>query len=226
MQRMLHEKNDARSDPLSWWSLQHRGRVAWAIHLLLLACFAVLALVAHGLRADRPDLWATEGLQGQRGLDGVLRAVSWIGSAPQDLAIYGALILAVAALGARRGALFLLGAVLGATALYWVVKTLVRRPRPSDPHVHVLSHLGTYSFPSGHVVAYVACYGFLAYLAWIEVRQPLLRWGAIAVCAALVVLVGPSRIYLGAHWASDVLGAYVLGGLWLSVVLRAYVARR
>ena len=207
-----------------WWSLRHRGREAWTVHLVLLSCFAVLALVAHGLRADGPDLWVTEGLQGQQRLDGLLRAVSWIGSSPQDLAIYGALIFAVAALGSRRGAAFLLGAVLGATVLYWVVKALVRRPRPGDPHVHVLTHLGTYSFPSGHVVTYVACYGFLAYLAWIEVRLPIVRWAIVAACLALVVLIGPSRIYLGAHWASDVLGAYLLGGLWLSVVLRTYVA--
>ena len=40
----------------------------------------------------------------------------------------------------------------------------------------------------------------------------------------MLLLIGPSRIYMGAQWTSDVLGAYLLGGLWLSVVLRAYVA--
>ena len=74
------------------------------------------------------------------------------------------------------------------------------------------------------MVSYVALFGFLAYLAWIALRSRVLRWAAVSLCVVLLVLVGPSRIYLGAHWASDVLGGYLLGGLWLSVVLHAYVA--
>ena len=54
--------------------------------------------------------------------------------------------------------------------------------------------------------------------------SPALRALIIGPCLGLLLLIGPSRIYMGAHWTSDVLGAYLLGGLWLSVVLRAYVA--
>ena len=97
------------------------------------------------------------------------------------------------------------------------------RPRPGNP-VHVLQHAGGYSFPSGHVMSYVAFFGFLAYVAWIQLRPTPVRALVIAVCVALVILVGPSRVYLGAHWASDVIGAYLLAGLWLSVMLRRYVA--
>jgi membrane-associated phospholipid phosphatase len=207
-----------------WRSPRRRGRLVWAAHLALLACLVALAALAHGRRADPPDLWLTETLQGQHWLDAPLRAVSWIGSWPQELAIYGALVLALAIRRGLRAASTLVGAVLGATALYWAVKALVRRPRPAGPHVHVLGHLGTYSFPSGHVVTYVACYGFLAYLAWTTMRRGALRVAAVAICLALVALIGLSRIYLGEHWASDVLGGYLLGGIWLSLVLRAYVA--
>jgi undecaprenyl-diphosphatase len=87
--------------------------------------------------------------------------------------------------------------------------------------VRMLRHMGGYSFPSGHVVTYVAFFGFAAHLAGIDVHSPTLSWLIILPCAGMIALVGPSRIYLGAHWASDVLGAYLLGGLWLGLVTRA-----
>src|SRR6266851_8457071 len=134
------------------------------------------------------------------------------------------LIVGLYALRYRVEATFLLLSVAGAGILEWLVKLLVHRPRPAGPDVHVLTHVGGFSFPSGHVVSYMALFGFLLYLAWIALRSPVLRWGTVSLCLLLLVLIGPSRIYLGAHWASDVLGAYLLGGVWLSVVLRAYVA--
>lgn len=209
---------------LSWWSLKHRGRIAWTVHLILLALFAVLAAVAHGLRADRLDVWLTGKIQGAHSLDGLMQAVSWIGYTPEEVFIFGAIILIIFAIGYRMEGLFLLISILGSSVLGAVVKNLVARPRPGGPLVHVVRHVGGYSFPSGHVLAYVSFFGFLGYLAWIEPRSRLLSRLVLAICVFLVVLVGPSRIYLGAHWTSDVIGAYLLGGIWLSVVLRTYVA--
>jgi undecaprenyl-diphosphatase len=150
--------------------------------------------------------------------------VSRFGSAPQAVVIDGALIVGLYALRYRIEAAFLLLSVAGAGILVWLVKVLVRRPRPAGPDVHVLERVNGFSFPSGHVVSYVALFGFLAYLVVIKARSPVLHWGVVSLCLALLVLIGPSRIYLGAHWTSDVFGGYLLGGLWLSGVLHAYVA--
>lgn len=207
-----------------WWSLRHRGRMAWTAHLALLALFAGLAVIAHALRADRPDVWVTGRIQSWHSLSGLMHVVSWLGSAPQSVAIDAGLVGGLWALRARVEAGFLLLAAGGGTLLDALVKVLVGRPRPGGPGVEVLGHVGGYSFPSGHVVNYVSLFGFLAYVSWTRLRGRRLRRTIPAVCLALILLVGPSRIYLGAHWASDVLGAYLLGGIWLSAILRAYVA--
>jgi hypothetical protein len=79
----------APSPCLPWWSPRNRGRLALLIHLLLLGVFAVAAIIAHMLRADRPDVWVTTQIQRWKGADGLLRAVSWFGSAPQAVVVGG-----------------------------------------------------------------------------------------------------------------------------------------
>ncbi|MDO8688718.1 MAG: phosphatase PAP2 family protein [Dehalococcoidia bacterium] len=79
----------------------------------------------------------------------------------------------------------------------------------------------SYSFPSGHVVFFMSLFGLLAYLAWRHLRG-LPRWSAIGICALLIVLVGPSRVYLGVHWATDVVGGYLVGAIWLLILVYGY----
>jgi undecaprenyl-diphosphatase len=208
----------------SWWSLQEYGRRAWTVHVVILAIFAVLAAGAHWLRADRVDVWITDQIQRLHVLDGLLWLVSWIGYTPEEIVIFGVIIVLVFAVGYRVESLFLLISAVGSNLLGLLVKDLVARPRPNAPSVHVLHHVGGYSFPSGHVLTYIAFFGFLAYVAWVEPRNSLVRNLVLVPCVILVILVGPSRIYEGAHWASDVIGAYLLGFVWLSAMLRGYVA--
>ena len=105
-----------------------------------------------------------------------------------------------------------------------VLKVVIARPRPPfftvDP-ADMFASIDQYGFPSGHVLFFVVFFGFIAYLAW---RYPTghVRAIIIAVCGALILLVGPSRIYLGAHWASDVAGSYVIGILWLFFIILGY----
>jgi undecaprenyl-diphosphatase len=108
-----------------------------------------------------------------------------------------------------------------------LVKLIVARPRPTSDLVEVYRAVTGYSFPSGHVVHYVAFYGVLGYLAWrrLDGSPPLARGVRLAlellfaVCCALVVLVGPSRVFLGAHWPSDVIAGYLLGGVCLVLLV-------
>jgi membrane-associated phospholipid phosphatase len=106
------------------------------------------------------------------------------------------------------------------------IKFIVGRPRPSSELVEVYERPLTLSFPSGHVASYVALYGFLFYLVCALMRPSLLRSALLFVCGAMIALVGLSRVYLGAHWASDVLGGYCFGFFWLALTIYFYRRRK
>jgi membrane protein DedA with SNARE-associated domain/membrane-associated phospholipid phosphatase len=113
----------------------------------------------------------------------------------------------------------LAGAYLGAWVLSETVKDLTHRARP--PAAQAIGHWTGFAFPSGHTTKATAVYGMLAAL----LAAATSRWGRkVAVWTAAVLLaglVGLSRLYLGAHWLTDVLGALVLGAGWLFVLLTA-----
>ena len=73
----------------------------------------------------------------------------------------------------------------------------------------------------GHVLFFVVFFGFVAYLAW-KFLTGSMRWVIISICATLIVLIGPSRIYLGEHWVSDVVGSYIIGTFWLIILILLY----
>lgn len=134
-------------------------------------------------------------------------------------------VLAALALLARRGIIeaFAFVPVAGTTFLVPVAKTLVDRPRPSPDLVRVMAEQHTAGYPSAHVFFAVVMFGAMFHYAG-PIFGPR-RW--MVLCArtllvALVLDVSLSRIYRGAHWPSDVLGAYLLGGVALFVALRLY----
>ncbi len=131
------------------------------------------------------------------------------------------ILLACAGIGAwlaRRGntgwLLRLLVCVPGGMIVNWLLKQVVQRPRPvlEAP----LVHLSSYSFPSGHTASVTLLYGFLCAYCW---RHTSARLGALALALPMVLLVGFSRLYLGAHYLSDVLGALFEGLAWLALCL-------
>jgi membrane-associated phospholipid phosphatase len=103
------------------------------------------------------------------------------------------------------------------------VKETVSRPRPSKDLVRVVHTLTENSFPSGHVVHYVTFYGFLFYIFFTHLKPGRWRTIVLNVLAILVLMIGPSRVYMGEHWPSDVGGAYLVGSLWLGVEIVAYL---
>lgn len=110
----------------------------------------------------------------------------------------------------------LIVSVVGGMLLNAALKQVFQRPRPQfdDP----LVALASYSFPSGHTAATTLFYGFLVLLLLQRTGQSALRRCVIVVGAAvMVLLVATSRIYLGAHYLSDVLAAIFEGVVWLSL---------
>ena len=115
------------------------------------------------------------------------------------------------------------GTTLGGDALLnTIIKLFVHRTRPTDLH---LTGADVYSFPSGHATTNTVLYGVLLILLWRQI--PWGRWLALAVaCTLFVAAICLSRLYLGAHWLSDVLGGLVFAALWLFALARLYLARQ
>ncbi len=147
-----------------------------------------------------------------------LRWVSWLGFPPQSVLVPTAVIAAFWLRGDRRTATQLFFTWTASTVSF-VTKRLVRRPRPNHPAVRIpVAQPRDASYPSGHVVTYTA-FWLAALLALAErARWLWLRATLIASAIVLVGTVGLSRIYLGHHWLTDVLGGYLLGGSWYGLV--------
>ena len=107
--------------------------------------------------------------------------------------------------------------------LNWIVKRLIKRPRPTNELVTVTRVINEPSFPSGHVMHYMNWFGLLIYFLTTNWRSGRLRNTLIAISASLILLVGPSRVYLGAHWPSDVMAGYIYGGLWFGGIMTLYL---
>jgi undecaprenyl-diphosphatase len=140
--------------------------------------------------------------------------VSWLGGAVETIA---GLSFALAACILVRRATRLVVFSLGYSLVYDGVNVLVRRPRPTGLP-HIFQHIGAYSFPSGHVafVIWVCTLSLLLYARHLPRPLYLAAW---VVALVLVVLAGLSRIAVGAHWPSDVLGGILVGIGWMSLTL-------
>jgi len=202
-----------------------RGRPASWLALTGVAGFLAIFGLVRTHRSEAVDLALTLRVQRRRRpwLDRLMGLVSWPGFPPQSRVVPPALIGALL-LGGRRREAALLAAGWGTAAVSTVVKALMRRPRPvagTDLRV-VAAPLGGSSFPSGHVLTYVGLYGFLAYLCYSVLRPPGLRVPLTAFFGGLIGLVGPSRIYQGHHWPTDVVASYLLGIAYLLGLTTVY----
>lgn len=106
-------------------------------------------------------------------------------------------------------------ASLGGLAIYKPMKHIFLRARP-DEALHLVKQ-GGFSFPSGHSVTSVIFYGVLIYLLNRHCKNDKLRKVLTVICGFLALTIGPSRIYVGVHWPTDVLAGWCIGGAVLMV---------
>jgi len=198
-----------------------------------------IALVAAGLIVA----WAVQGagpLPGDLALTGLLQAWLPFDTAMGRLLVYvGEVVwvlpfLAVlVALAWRQwmAALFItLGSITSLALGEMVIKRLVARPRPPADLVQVYEPAASSSFPSSTSLLACVLVGLVSYFVWRarssrpasqRSTSPLVTI-TVAVALLLLVLSGIARVYVGAHWASDVLGSWLFGGAWLLVVVAAH----
>lgn len=153
----------------------------------------------------------------------VMTAVSFLGDGWMPVILVFA-VAAVCALKKRWVEAVFVVATLSSGILAGVLKMLVGRSRPPSFSLNpndIFQSFNQYAYPSGHVMFFVVFFGFVAFLAWKHLAG-WMRWSVIAICTALVVLIGPSRIYLGEHWVSDVIGSYIIGTFWLIILILLY----
>lgn len=142
-------------------------------------------------------------------LTGAMRAVSELGKGPAYVALFA--LLAVAMRRRRpRALVYLLVCGTGSGVADVLLKLAFARPRP--PLALRLVAAGGYSFPSGHSMSAAAFYGALALIATVELGRT--RWAVAALCVAVAVAVGVSRVYLCVHYPSDVVAGWALGTSW------------
>ncbi|QXF12034.1 phosphatase PAP2 family protein [Sphingopyxis terrae] len=133
-----------------------------------------------------------------------MQAISWIGGGTPRWVLVGLIAAAVRYWGGRRPALAIVAAVLFANIASSLLKAAFDRPRP-DLIAH-LDHVSSASYPSGHATSAAALYLTLALLV-----PPRWRRQAWTLAVLMIGLTGLSRIMLGVHWPSDIVGGTLLG---------------
>lgn len=159
-------------------------------------------------------------------LDVLMKGFSWLGT------VYVAAIMVVVfsiiffVFRYVKEALFVLSCLLSGGVSY-VLKTLIDRPRPTTDFVRIVEETHYQSFPSGHVLFYTAFFGTLMVIA-ISSSILKLSWKIIisSICAAMIILGAISRIYLGAHWFTDVIGGFIVGVLFVMFTGSVYLRNK
>jgi len=190
-----------------------------------LAAFAVLAVCARIYAYFDWDLKLARALQSQGAswFAGLMDATSFFGNKWHGWALTIVAVLIFFFFRRRSEAAGLFLSAAGGELVNRLVKMLIARPRPSAGLVSVAYAEHSESFPSGHVTFYVCFFGFLFFVAYALLRRGTnARRLALTLSSLPVLLIGFSRVYLGEHWPSDALGAYLLSGLWLAFSIHVY----
>ncbi len=204
---------------------QRRRSVRFQLTLaLLILAFAALTVLVTTTSTQGVDLLITQLLQTVASpfFGTLMSAISWPGYTPQSFILVGLIVLLLYGFGLRWEALSAVGAAVIEEGLNLLIKDAVHRARPAPNLVHVFVKLTSYSFPSGHVTFYTGFFGFIWFLAFTLLKPSWKRTLLLASFGVLILLIGLSRVYLGEHWASDVLGGYLLGSLALIASIQLY----
>jgi membrane-associated phospholipid phosphatase len=156
----------------------------------------------------------------RRGVVPVLRAVSWLGGPPWLVFVGVVVGVYVLRRGRVRACWFLAVTCLGGSIINTAVKLAVNRPRPEVDH-EIATAFGK-SFPSGHSMSSTVVYGAVLLVLLPAVRTRRHRHMAVGIAIALVLAIGSTRLLLGVHFVSDVVGGFTLGLAWLSASVAAW----
>ena len=206
-------------------TLKERNKILYFIMILFLL-FTSLTAIVYFYPFSVFDMKFSQEIQEHHHpvFIGFMKIVSWFGGTYKvvGLTLITALLLFINRF--RKEALFVASTMLVSVVNYGF-KLLVARPRPGDNLIVVVQDAEHHSFPSGHTSFYVVFFGFLIFLM-IYNRKPkrLVRKMAIGICSFLIATIPLSRIYLGVHWITDVIGGFLLGLIILIIIIHLYLS--
>lgn len=189
------------------------------LSLLLLICFIVLAWSLNTAIVDAFDTQIIQAIQTIKHpfLTIVMRFFSFLGDTIQVMIISVILFFIQYKVFHHRKELILFSIVLlGSTALNIGLKAYYHRERPT---LYTMVTEESFSFPSGHSMAALSLYGIITFLLWRHIPRQSGRIVLLSISSFILLMIGISRVYLGAHFPSDVLGAYLFSGFWLGITI-------
>jgi membrane-associated phospholipid phosphatase len=191
---------------------------------------AVIAFGFAAVEATRTSLWWVDAAMARWGVGHAvpwsttaLRTLTWLGSTVVVVPL--ALVAGFLDIRRRRrwdGLVFLLLVVIGQNLIHNAIKLAVARQRPP---VHALAPESGFSFPSGHTAAATATFVALAVLLGRGRSRPV-RLTLAGLAAGIATMVAATRVLLGVHWVSDVIGGAAVGLVWVAAVALIFGGRR
>ncbi len=187
-------------------------RLLISLELLLSVCFImILILVLSGNISNFDNnIYSLISNLISNSMTSFMKIITFLGSAYTLITITVLLILF------SKDKIYFSINLIGIFLLNQLLKHIIQRPRPVD--INIINENG-YSFPSGHSMISMAVYGFLIYYIYKNMKNKRLKWLLILLLSILILLIGFSRIYLGVHFASDVLGGFILSLIWLIIFI-------
>jgi len=201
------------------WRLWRRHRWSLPLSIAAVLCFVRLASEMQEGEVDAFDKLLQGIVNVRRGsLDTLMLACTrWGGALPMTVVSAGIVLLLLLVHRAKE-ARYLAFGVGGGLLLNLLLKELFHRARPGAELVYLLPSLSSLSFPSGHTMGTTSVVGSLAVILHVVKAPRAVRLAATLIGSAAIVGVGLSRVYLGAHYPSDVLGGFLAAAAWVCVV--------
>jgi undecaprenyl-diphosphatase len=193
--------------------------IAFIISLVYVLCFVFISLLISDhkiINFDSDVMAAIQGLESPF-LTQVMKFFTFIGSAPVVIILSLFLLFFLyKVLHHRLELILFISAIIGSAVLNQILKQVFHRVRPN---FHRLIDIAGFSFPSGHAMNAFTVYVIISFLLWRHINS---KWGRsllIFFSTVMILAIGISRIYLGVHYPSDIIGGYLASGFWLTVAI-------
>ncbi|MBC7409791.1 MAG: phosphatase PAP2 family protein [Arcicella sp.] len=205
--------------------LKNKTRMLFGIITTLIVGFISLSYFVLITPPSYIDMHISEEIQERQNgtLEAIMKLVSWFGNLPQSLVIviFAAILFFLFKL--KREAIFTLLTLLSGV-FSSSLKLLIGRPRPTENLVRIIEKAKQQSYPSGHTLFYTVFFGFLIIaMGNLKHVNKVLKFAVISFSAGMIFLIPISRVYLGAHWFTDVLGGFILGIVYLFILGYIYL---
>ncbi|HEY2493501.1 MAG TPA: phosphatase PAP2 family protein [Paenibacillus sp.] len=195
------------------------------IYILMILCLLMFVGIAFAIGGNRVTFFDNPIISFIQGLEspawtGVMKWFTTVGSAGVMIIISICTLFILYVVFKHRQELILFFAVvLGSQFLNIMLKNIFKRIRPD---LHRLIEIEGFSFPSGHSMAAFSFYGILTYLMWRHTRPRVARIILLTCSASMILLIGVSRVYLGVHYPSDIIGGYLASSAWILICIISF----